>query len=319
MTIEGWSLDTAWKGLSYVGGKLMEYTKQGSNEDDEPDTQVEAVDLTKLVESISGSIFIGMLVMMPEQTKIHVEDNSIKFDAPWLLQGWYRTGVASRKDFKKYKIFHRCITMPQSWYSEGSEEAIAIARIHRITILGMGMVGTMYKDDYVPDHVKKYTKSAKRFISKNGLEEIDVDQSPSMKHEQEIQMSIIEQKLQQDSTLVTDFEKELQQNQKSETEQQTDLDYNSDDDLLSEISDEDKSTAEFAMDSRSSNIMKSLYSKKELVSFADRLETAWEHFQSGDKLVKEQVTGELKAITQSLVTKVRLYQKKMNQDLMKRY
>jgi hypothetical protein len=309
MTIEGWSLGAAWTGVCYMAEKASEiYSAQATtNDDDEPGTKIEPVDLTKLVESISGSIFIAMLAMMPEKTKIHIEDNLIKFDAPWLLQGWYRTGVASRLDFKKYKIFYRTITMPQNWYAVGSDEAKAIARIQRISILGMKMIKKMYRDDYVPDHVKKYKKSAIRFIQKNDL-------PITLEPPAELKLS----DLQKDEKL-DDSQEEIKLNDSHAKSQQQDSDYDEDDDLLSDIADEDKQIAALATDSNSSNIMKSLYSKKELISFADRLETVWEHFQSDDPLVKEQVEGELKGLIGSLLPKIKLYQKKMQEDLRKRY
>lgn len=282
MTIE-WN--TFVKGVTTVVSSVTSYMQADNKEEEDKEiVKVEKVDMDKLVESVSGAVCIALLPMMDPDTKIQVVKNMIQFDAPWLFQWWSRQGVASRKDFKKYKIFHRCVVMPQTWHETGSDAAKAIARIQKIMIDGMEIIKKLYADDYVPDHVDGYVDLSNKFIRANLPDAEAIRESA-------------EKKL-LSSPIHTDDEN---------------------DDILSEISDDDVKAVKVATDKDISNVMKSLWPTKELETIANTLETIREHFESEDKLVRAGVKGEIQALISQMKTKVSVYRAKVNEDMANRY
>ncbi|MEM1283402.1 MAG: hypothetical protein AAGG81_07595 [Chlamydiota bacterium] len=71
--------------------------------------------------------------------------------------------------------------------------------------------------------------------------------------------------------------------------------------------------------SKLTDLMQQVYSDKEITTFAARLETAWELFESGSELEKNQIPELLDGIEKDLKTKVKFYLQLMKKDAHGRY
>lgn len=70
---------------------------------------------------------------------------------------------------------------------------------------------------------------------------------------------------------------------------------------------------------KADDLMKKVYEVKEIISFAQRLETAWENYQSDNDHLKKKLPEELRGIENDLKRKVELYQLLIKEDASSRY
>lgn len=154
------STAVSW-GASYMG-------KAPSAGEKEKGRKKKEFTIDRHVEPITAAVSLALLGLKAINTKISIEENSIEFDDNSFLQWYYRNQKkAEREDIRDFKIFEIAIEMPQSWFTKGSLEAKAVARIQDLAIEGMKAMVTTYDNTFISIYTENFIKKAERFVEEN--------------------------------------------------------------------------------------------------------------------------------------------------------
>lgn len=292
MSIEGWNAVTAaFSGAWYLAKAASQYNVQSSSI---------SLELSKLVESISGSVAIATLAMRPEGTKIAIRNNRIEFDKPvYIVQGAFRTlEGSSHEDFKRHELGKRCIDVPHTWYKIGSEEAKAIAKIHKITILGLAKLMKLYDKTSAADLIKVYIEKAQKFISANeeAASEIEfVDYAGDSKPNSEKSLPAFEE---------AQLDESADESEKSQP-------------VLEKSLSKPEEAAIASGSEKESSLMKQLWKLEDLLVCAKRLHKIYEKFEVEGYSAR--VQKDLDTLMDTLEDFIELFQKNLMDDMKARY
>lgn len=163
----------AWQ-LAAAAQKMISADAEGSNSSVKKD-----MDLSKLNEPITALASIIFLTTYEKKTKIGIKNNTIEYYPPHLFQGGSRAwNVVGKNDIQTSGILVLAVDVPQRYYKIGTEGAKAIARLQRISTLGLQALQKAYPDDYVPYYIQPFIKKCVRNYKENFPDKTDLEAYP---------------------------------------------------------------------------------------------------------------------------------------------
>ncbi|MEC7838615.1 MAG: hypothetical protein VX777_01095 [Chlamydiota bacterium] len=325
MTIE-YAATVLWKYGGSVVGNLSKLSLSTSASEEKK----EGIDYSKKIESVTTAIILAVLGMTDGEPKVGVLGNRIKIypTGSYCPQGFSRyLDKVDRLDLKKYKVLHTAITVPQQWYNPESDEAKAIMRIQRVSMLGLQKLKKIYEDDFVPEHVDMYIKCYRSYKLNHPDEDPKkypelIDDAPLKPNEKPIIKTI-------NKPDEKPIEKSDEESIEKKDEKPDEKSIEKPDDVSSEISSDDTEEQKQSMH-HLYELMKSIWKKEDLLVMALRIEEAYELHEKANKLHIEEKCSAKDAIaardafiknkiTPEVNTKVQDWIKALKDDQNSRY